>query len=249
MRVFALLLVGLVPQDLPTPEERADPVGAARQRIDQRETPGNMARAIDLLEWRKGQGPESVDVHLLLAEAYYRTVDSLDSSKAEDRRRMTPAREHGLQEARDALRLAPDRADGHYWLGCLLLQTADAEQSYSRLKEAIPELRRAQRLDPRVDEGGPARMLGRIYQETPGWPLLGSTTEAIRWYGRSLEAAPDNLQTHLWLGQTYAADRRVASARQELEKVVSAQAKPGHEKETQGLRREAETLLKTLPAR
>ncbi|HVR85233.1 MAG TPA: hypothetical protein VMU54_13030 [Planctomycetota bacterium] len=230
-----------------TSQEKSDPIPAARQLIVQRENPGRLARAVTLLEWRKEHGSETAEVHSLLAEAHSRTVETLNPEKAEDRRRMRQEREGGLREAREAIRLSPNQAEGHYWLGWLLLQTADAEQSYSRLKEAVSELLQAQQGDPKVDEGGPARMLGRIYQETPGWPLLGSRTKAIRWYTKSLEAAPEALRTHLWLGQTYAQDGQIERARLELEKVSSAKPRAGREKETLESRQEADTLLKTLP--
>jgi lipopolysaccharide biosynthesis regulator YciM len=90
-------------------------------------------------------------------------------------------------------------------------------------------------------------MLGRIYQETPGWPFLGSRTKAIQWYTKSLEAAPETLRTHLWLGQTYAQDGQMDRARLELEKVSAAKPRAGHEKETVESRQEADALLKTLP--
>ncbi|HLY75190.1 MAG TPA: hypothetical protein VKU80_13805 [Planctomycetota bacterium] len=260
--VLAITLLGpwaalQAPQEAPPPspprpsewtaEEKADPVAAARHQIEQRETPGNLARAIALLQWRKERGPEAAEVEALLAEAHYRTLDGLNPTKKEDQIRRKLECETGLKEAREAVRLAPAQPEGHYWLGCLLLESADIEQSYSRLKQAIPELREGQRLGPKFDEGGPARMLGRVYQETPGWPFLGSRSEAIRWYAKSLEAAPEALRTHLWLGQTYAADHQTDRARQELEKVISAKARPGREVETREVREEAETLLKSLP--
>jgi len=257
MSPAVLTLLILSTQDVPHPaepapsewtaEEKADPVGAARHRIEQRETAGSLDRAAVLLDWRKGHGPESAEVLALLSQVHYRIGELPNPGKAEDRRRLRLARENGLKEARDAIRLEPGRADAHYWLGCLLLQTADVEQSYSRLKEALPEFREAQRLDPKVDEGGPARMLGRIYQETPGWPLLGSRAEAIRWFTKSLEAAPEAIQTHLWLGQTCAKDGQVQRARAELEKVTAARPRPGHEKELAESKQEAEAVLKTLP--
>jgi tetratricopeptide (TPR) repeat protein len=230
-----------------TSQEKSDPITTARQLIEHRENPGRLARAVMLLEWRKDHGPETAEVHALLAESHSRMVETLNPEKAEDRRRMRQERESGLREARDAIRLAPNQAEGHYWLGWLLLQTADAEQSYGRLKDAISELLQAQQSDPKVDEGGPARMLGRIYQETPGWPFLGSRTKAIRWYTKSLEAAPETLRTHLWLGQTYAQDGQKELARLELEKVSGAKPRAGHEKETLESQQEADSLLKTLP--
>jgi tetratricopeptide (TPR) repeat protein len=261
-RLFAVALFGAcavpqAPQDSPksqaftgielTADEKADPIAVARQRIEQRETPGSLERAIAILQWRSEHGPETAEVHALLAEAHSRMVETFSLKKTEDRARHQAHRESGLKEARDTIGLASDQAVGHYWLGCLFLQMADAEQSYSRLKEGLKAFLRAQELSPKIDDGGPARMLGRIYQETPGWPFLGSKREAIKWYLKSLEAAPDAPLTHLWLGQTYVQNDQNDLARAELEKVTGAKPRRGHEKEAQESRQEAEELLKKIP--
>jgi tetratricopeptide (TPR) repeat protein len=147
------------------------------------------------------------------------------------------------------VRLAPDDGVAQFWLGCLLLHAADAERSYGRLKESLPHLELAEKLAPATDDGGPARMLGRVYQETPGGFLLGSKPEAIKWYKKSLEVAPDALSTHLWLGETYIASSKSDLARPELERVVATKARGGHEKEEGLYRQQAEALIQKLPAK
>jgi tetratricopeptide (TPR) repeat protein len=230
-------------------ELQGDPLPAARKLIDRRETPGALDHAITLLEGHLPREPQTVELRVMLAEAHSRCLEVLDVKKQGDLASHEQHRSRGRFHAQEALRLAPNHGVAHYWLGCLLLHSADAERSYGRLKEALPHLELAQKQVPTTDDGGPARMLGRVYQETPGGLLLGSNPEAIKWYKKSLDVAPDSIPTHLWLGETYLAARQPALARPELERVVAIKPRGGHEKEEAEYRQKAEVLIQKLPAR
>jgi len=229
-------------------EMKNDPLPAARKLIDQRETPGALDRAVALLEAQLPPKRQSPELLVMLAEAHSRCLETLDVKKQADLAPHEQHRTRGRFHAQEALRLAPDHGAAQYWLGCLLLHAAEAERSYGRLKEALPHLQLAQKQAPATDDGGPARMLGRVYQETPGGLLLGSKPEAIKWYKKSLEVAPDFMSTHLWLGETYVASSQPALARPELKRVVAIKPRGGHEKEEGGYRQKAEELIKKLPA-
>ena len=151
-----------------------------------------------------------------------------------------------MAAARGAMRLDPDGGAPHYWLGRLFLCAADAERSYGRLKKAIPELEEAHRLAPDVDGAGPARYLGRIYQMTPGWPMLGSTTTAIAWYEKAAARAPTEPWNHLWLGEALLAARQTEKARAAWERVLALPARPGREEEDGGLQDQAWEQLEKL---
>jgi tetratricopeptide (TPR) repeat protein len=230
-------------------ENQVDPLRSARVLIDQRETPGALDHAIALLDGYLPQKPHSVEHLVILAEAHSRCLEVLDVKKPADRAPHELHRTRGRSHAREALGLAPNNGVVQYWLGCLLLHAADAERSYGRLKEALPHLELAQKGAPGTDEGGPARMLGRVYQETPGGFLLGSKPEAIKWYKKSLEVAPDSMSTRLWLGETYVAAGLPALARPELERVIATKPRAGHQKEEAEYRHKAEALIQKLPAK
>jgi tetratricopeptide (TPR) repeat protein len=229
-------------------ETKGDSFLPARKLIDQREAPGALARAITLLEGQLPQKPQSVELLVMLAEAHSRSLEVLDVNKKGDLPSHKEHRTKGRSHAQEALRLAPNNGVAHYWLGCLLLHAAEAESSYGRMKEALPHLKLAEHLEPATDDGGPARMLGRVYQETPGGLLLGSKPEAIKWYKKSLEVAPESISTHLWLGETYVAASKPALARPELNRVVATKPRGGHEKEEGEYRQKAENLIKKLSA-
>lgn len=229
-------------------ELKGDPLPAARKLIDQRETAGALDRAVALLEAHVLRKPQSPELRVMLAEAHSRGLETLDVKKSADLGPHEQHRTRGRFQAQEALRLAPNDGVAQYWLGCLLLHAAEAERSYGRLKEALPHLELAQKQAPATDDGGPARMLGRVYQETPGGLLLGSKPEAIKWYKKSLEVAPDCMSTHLWLGETYVASSQPALARPELKRVAAIKPRGGHEKEDGRIRQTAVDLIKTLPA-
>jgi tetratricopeptide (TPR) repeat protein len=234
------------PGEILAADRSADPVKLGRQLIDQRETPGSLDRAITLLEWHAKEHPEVVEVRLLAAEAHARACDLLDNTKSDQKKRHQQHQTQGRFHASSAVSRSPENGPAHYWFGACLLFAADDEQSYSRLKEALAELTRAEKLDPKVDEGGPARMIGRIYQETPGGFLLGSRPKAMEWYHKSIGVSPNFPLTHLWLAETLAKDSKSKEAHAEIDIVLKAHPVPGHEKELADVKAKADALLKTL---
>jgi tetratricopeptide (TPR) repeat protein len=223
----------------------------ARRILDAREEEDDaLEHAVAFLHhYRRLRLHRSAELDTLLAEAHARIVDALDLADADDAARHRRHRESGMAAARDALRLAPDLGPAHYWLGRLLLCAADAERSYGRLKKAIPELEEAVRLSPDCDGAGPACYLGRIYQETPGWPMLGSTATAIAWYEKAVARAPDEIRNRLWLGEAYAAARKPDKARAAWERVLAAPDRPGREEEDGTLKEQAEERMEKLKAK
>jgi tetratricopeptide (TPR) repeat protein len=218
----------------------AGAIQAAAQALRDRED--SPSHAISLLRHHWPAARDSAELNTLLAEAHARLIDSLDLTK--DGSRHEHHRNAGSFHAREAIRLKPDAGDARYWLGALLLYRADAERSYGLLKDALKEMIEAERLAPKVDSGGPDRMIGRIYQETPGFPFLGSKSKAIDYYRKSLAIAPDLPLTHLWLAETYLADKQPDPAREEARRVLGGKPRPGYEKGDEQLRQAAQELLK-----
>jgi tetratricopeptide (TPR) repeat protein len=229
-------------------EKNEDPIPTATRLIEERETPGRLDHAIALLEWHVDRRPESGELQQLLAEAHSRAAEMLDFSKPEDRPGHQHHRTEGRKHAEQAVKLSPDSGAAHYWLATNLLHAADAERSLGRAKDALKHLDQADRLTPKVDEGGPSRLRAKVLADIPGL-FGGSTSKAIANYLRSLEIAPDCMTTHLWLGQAYIDAKKPDLARKEFEWVVAAKLRPGHEREDSEDRQKAQELLKKLEAK
>lgn len=234
-------------------ERKLDDDGAlasGRDLLHRRETPGALEHVVALLHEHRAAHHEvsirSAELAALLAEAHARLADTLNLGRQENKERHRQHREAGIVCTEEAIRLDPQNGPAHYWRGRLLLCAAEAEQSYSRLKQAVEALEAAEHLDPGCDEAGPLRYLGRIYQKTPSWPMLGSTQKAIAHYERAAAIAPNNLQIRLWLGETYATHMQPEKGRAEWERVIAAPFRPGHEKEDGALKAQALVNLAAL---
>jgi len=102
----------------------------------------------------------------------------------------------GIEACRQWLTLDPKSAPGHYYLAMNLGQLAKAEApslaAYKLVHEVEREFQAAADLDVKYDHAGPARSLGWLYFQAPGWPLsIGSKRKAREWLERAAELAPN----------------------------------------------------------
>ena len=86
-------------------------------------------------------------------------------------------------------------------------QLADAEApsiaAYKLVKEIEREFKAAADLDEHFDYAGPARCLGLLYRDAPGWPIsIGSQRKAREWLEPAVKLAPDYPENHLNLAET-----------------------------------------------
>lgn len=234
--------------NLSAEDQKSNAADLAPKLIEEREKPGSLDHAIALLRWHVERNPQSADLRALLAEAHSRAAEALDTRKSEDLPYHAYHRTEGIRQAEEALRIAPQNGPAHYWRAASLLHAADAEQSLGRAKDALKELDLAERLSPQVDQGGPARLRGKVLHDMPAI-VGGSVSKAIESYLRALKVAPDCVTTHLWLGEAYLSAKKNDLARKELDWVLSAKAKPGHEKEDAEDKQKAQELLKKIDAR
>jgi tetratricopeptide (TPR) repeat protein len=112
----------------------------------------------------------------------------------------------GIAVCRELVARDPQSGPGHYYLGMNLGQLAQAEApslaAYRRVHEVEREFKRAAELDVRFDFAGPARTLGLLYFQAPGWPLsIGSKNLAREWLERAAALAPDYPENQLNLAE------------------------------------------------
>ncbi len=110
--------------------------------------------------------------------------------------------ELGIAACRQLLAREPKSAPGHYYLGMNFGQLADAKApsiaAYKLVHEVEREFKSAAELDEHFDFAGPARNLGELYFQAPGWPLsIGSRHKARDWLERAVKLAPDYPENHL----------------------------------------------------
>ena len=122
---------------------------------------------------------------------------------------------HGLL-ARDT-----NSAPGHYYLGMNYGQLATAEApspaAYRLVHQMEREFKTAEGLDRSFDYAGPARCLGLLYRDAPGWPFrIGNRRRARDWLEQAARVAPEYPENVLNLVESYSRWRDRGAARQEL---------------------------------
>jgi hypothetical protein len=106
----------------------------------------------------------------------------------------------GIAASRELLAARPKSAPGHYYLGMNLGQLARTEilGALKLVREMEREFKTADDLDEHFDYAGPARCLGLLYRDAPGWPAsIGSRHKAREWLERAAKLAPDYPENHL----------------------------------------------------
>jgi hypothetical protein len=103
---------------------------------------------------------------------------------------------HGIEACRRLLARESNSAPGHYYLAINLGELAQAKApsfaAYRLVYEVEREFQTAAKLDVKFDHAGPARTLGELYFQAPGWPLsVGSKHKSREWFERAVALAPE----------------------------------------------------------
>jgi tetratricopeptide (TPR) repeat protein len=100
----------------------------------------------------------------------------------------------GIDVCRRILAQNSKIAEAHYYLAMNLGQLARTKSlgALKLVREMETEFKAALNLNPQIDFGGPARSLGLLYRDAPGWPMsIGSKRKAKMYLQQALQIAPD----------------------------------------------------------
>jgi tetratricopeptide (TPR) repeat protein len=154
----------------------------------------------------------------------------------------------GIEDAKKAVELEPKRVEGHFWLGVNYGSYGEAKGILKSLSLVGPikfEMVTVLRIDPRYENGGANRVLGRVYYKLPGF-AGGSNKKSLLNLLKSKELGPQDGLTRIYLAETYLAMDEVEKARAELEFVLNMTADPndaGQVAELPGQKEQARKLL------
>jgi tetratricopeptide (TPR) repeat protein len=217
-------------------ESEADQLYAARGNVQ------NAKRSADLWAAHLSSNPTSFEAAWKLARADY----WLGGHAPESERRAFL--ENGIDAGRKAVAIAPNRPEGHFWLGANMGALAESFGLRAGLKyrKAIKdELETVLRLDPAFQQGSADRALGRWYAKVPG--LFGGSKRLAEEHLRaSLKYNENNTASHFFLAEVLLDESRKDLARAELHKVLDAPINPDWTPEDRDYKAKAEQLLKNL---
>lgn len=193
------------PRQLYAPEDRFDVLSKECSRAEAE-------------EWA-GQADANPEAGLKAAACYV----VLARSGKDKRVRLADAR-RGRALADKALKSGRQNGLAHYVMAHLA--GLEAENNIAQGLRLVPVIERealeAADLDPRVDHGGPDRLLGELYLRAPGFPMsVGDSGKAVVHFRRAVEIAPGHSDNRLGLVEALLAEGENMSACRELRQLFA----------------------------
>ena len=200
--------------------ERADLLYAKRSEIE------NILASVELL---KEAATHNYEAAWLLGRALF-FLGQESQNQAEARAHFA----HGIRASARAVKLGPDRVEGHFWLGVSLALMAQSKKQLLALGHvwlAKRSLRRAERIDPSYHAAGPVRVLGRVQHKLPR--VLGGGHKSARAnFEKALQLAPENTVTRIYFAELLLEIGEMTQAREQLDAILHANPNPAWAFET-----------------
>lgn len=208
-----------------------------------RRNPASARQAAALWTEEMSRDPQSFDAAWKLARVcYWLGGHAPDAERRE-------FLERGIEAARQAVNLAPNRPEGHFWIAANMGTMAESFGLRAGLKYRKPvkqELETVLHLDPAFMDGSADRVLGRWYFRVPGL-FGGSNKQAEAHLLASLKYDSGSTITHYFLAELYLDQGRRNEARGELQKVLDAPSSAQWGPEDEEYKEKARALLARTP--
>jgi tetratricopeptide (TPR) repeat protein len=159
--------------------------------------------------------------------------------------------ESGIDAARKAAALEPNRPEGHFWIAANMGGLAESFGLRAGLKYRKPikdELETTLKLDPAFMTGSADRALGRWYFKVPGL-FGGSNKKAEEHLRASLKYDDQSTITRFFLAEVLIDLGRKREARAELQRVIDAPINPQWAPEDRDYKQKATMLLMEIGTR
>jgi cytochrome c-type biogenesis protein CcmH/NrfG len=134
------------------------------------------------------------------------------------------ALEDGIEAGRAAVRIEPNRPEGHFWIAAnmgALAESFGLRQGLKYRGDIKQELLTVLKLDAGFQQGSADRALGRWYFKVPGL-FGGSKKKSEEHLRKSLTYDPNSAASLYFLAETLLAEDRRQEARAVLQKLIDA---------------------------
>ncbi len=183
--------------------------------------------------------PKNYEAHWKLAKTIY----FIGQRSPEEQR--VAIFQNGIEIAKKAVSLEPNKPEGHFWLGVLYGVYGEARgvmKSLFLVDDIKEEMNITLKLDSKIEGGGPYRLLGRMFYKLPGI-AGGSKDKSLEYLLKAKEICPTNALTKIYLADTYLAKKMKEEARRELKEIIEMEPDPRWIPETKELKKEAKEKL------
>jgi tetratricopeptide (TPR) repeat protein len=223
----------------PAPTE-AELAAQADRLWAERESLERVRESVVLLRHARAADPRSYETAWRLSRASYR----IGAYGTDEGDRDTAFRE-GIATGEAAVRIAPGRAEGHFWLGANIGGRTELQGAIGSLA-AVEDVRREMEAVIKIDEGfqsGSAYMaLGQVDLKLPKM-LGGDPQRAVEYLEKGLRFGERNALLRLRLAEAYLAVKRKEDARKQLNAIFGMTPHPDYLPEYKEAVAHAQALL------
>ncbi len=214
----------------------------AQQHYAQRETPGEIEKAIIAFERAGAADPKSYETAWKLSKAYWYQGNH---SPADQK---VTLHEKGITAGLKATEINAKGCEGHFWLGinyAMLAENSGKMKALGLIDDVKKEIHEAMAIDENCSCGGPPRVLGKLYAKIP-WFKGGNKSKSIEALKRSIELCPDDTQSRIFLAEIYLEQGKSELALEQLNLVLKQEADPSWIPETKENKISASKMIEQL---
>jgi tetratricopeptide (TPR) repeat protein len=155
----------------------------------------------------------------------------------------------GTQAGQAAVKLQPDKPDGHFWLGANYGGTAENSTiaNLSSFQDIKGEMEAVLKIDESYQGYSAYLGLGRLYLKAPKM-LGGDSTKAMEYLEKGVKLNPNNTTMRYYLAEAYEANNRNAEAKKQIETLMSLTPDPKYVAEHKAAVEKAKKLLVKIEA-
>jgi tetratricopeptide (TPR) repeat protein len=219
----------------------ADLIKQADELYRRREDLAKLREAIAVLKRARSAETENFEINWRLAQANYFLGKHSGEEKESDK-----AFADGINFARAAVRLNPNKPEGHFWLGACL--GGEAEKSpFTKGIMSMGEIRQAMRkvieIQPEYEGASAFDALAQL--ELKGGFAGGKAEKALEYLEKGLAVDKTNPYANLHLAEAFLALDRKPEAKKQIDVLLKMKPNPDYEPEYNDAVRQAKKLLET----
>jgi hypothetical protein len=195
----------------------------ADQRYAEREDLARVREGLELLRRARAVDYSNFDVAWRAARLNYTLGD-----KTTDATEREKAFREGIEAGETAVRVEPDRVEGHFWLGANqggYAQSRGPLYGLSAAEGLRKEMETVLRLDESFQGGSAFMVLGRLDLELPSM-LGGDPKRAIETLERGMKYGEQNALYRLRLAEAYVRNKRMNDARAQINFILNMKPHP-----------------------
>jgi tetratricopeptide (TPR) repeat protein len=219
----------------------AEVVAQAEALFRQREDLSKLREAVKLLAAARTPDNRNYEIEWQYARFNYFLGRQSDSEKESEE-----ALENGVKAAKIAARIAPERADGHFWYAANLGEQAKKSPVTVGIK-SVDDIREAMNkvIEIQPDYQNASAYVALAQVELTTGLFGGKPEKAVEYLEKALALEKNNAYIYLHLAQAYLAVNRDAEAKRQLEYLLKMKPSPEYKFEHQEASEKAKKLLET----